>query len=185
MFGRSVRADHGERMRRLPGDDIVHDPVATVTHAITIRRSPREVWPWIAQMGAGRGGWYSYDLVDNGGRPSADRIAPELQRVNTGMLFPAVPGAKDAFYVLRYEPERALVLGWVPEPEGIPVTTWALVLEEVEPGGTRLIERGRVRSPYRPYGLPQWLAKPLARFAHALMVRKHLSGIARRAEAGA
>ena len=182
MLKRSVRADHGERTRRLPGDDIVRDPIATVTHAITIRRPPREVWPWLAQMGAGRAGWYSYDVIDNGGRPSADRIAPELQRVNTGMLFPAVPGASDAFFVLRCEPERALVLGWLPEPGGIPITTWALVLEELEPGRTRLIERGRVRSPYRPYGLPEWIAKRLAPVAHAVMVRKHLLGIARRAE---
>lgn len=183
MFRRSVRADLRERTRRLPGDELVANPIGSVTHAITIQRSPHEVWPWLAQMGAGRAGWYSYDLVDNGGRRSAERILPELQSIAVGTLFPAVPGATDAFSVLQYEAERSLVLGWVPEAGSAPVTTWALVLEEPEPGRTRLIERGRVRSPYRPYGLPEWLAKRLATLAHALMVRKHLSGIARRAEA--
>jgi hypothetical protein len=183
MFGRSVRADLREQTRRLPGDELVPNPIGSVTHAITIQRSPREVWPWLAQMGAGRAGWYSYDLIDNGGRRSAECIRPELQSVAVGGLFPAVPGATDAFLVLQYEPERSLVLGWMSETDGAPITTWALVLEEPEPGRTRLIERGRVRSPWRPYGLPEWFARRLAPLAHAIMVRKHLIGIARRVEA--
>ena len=180
---RSVRADPGERTRKLPGDDLIAAPLGVVTHAITIRRPPHDVWPWLAQMGAGRAGWYSYDFIDNSGQPSAERILPELQSIAIGTLFPARPGATDAFHVLQYEPEHSLVLGWAPRPGGAPVTTWALVLDEAEPGFTRLIERGRVGSPYRPYGLPQWLAQRLAPLAHAVMVRKHMLGIARRAEA--
>jgi hypothetical protein len=133
-------------------------------------------------MGAGRGDWYSYDWIDNRGHRSADRVRPELQTIARGTLFPAVPGATDAFILLDYEPGRWLVLGWVPDPGAAPVTTWALVLEEPKPGLTRLIERGRVRSPYRPLGLPEPVARPLAPLAHAIMVRKHLRGIARRAE---
>jgi hypothetical protein len=181
---RSVRADPSERTRTLPGDGLIEAPLGEVTHAITIRRPPHDVWPWLAQMGAGRAGWYSYDFIDNGGRPSAERILPEFQSIATGTLFPALPGVTDAFKVLQYEPEHSLVLGWVPEPNGAPVTTWALVLEEPKPGCTRLIERGRIGSPYRPHGLPQWLAKRVAPLAHAVMVRKHLIGIARRAELG-
>jgi uncharacterized protein YndB with AHSA1/START domain len=184
MLGRSVRATKYERTRALPGDEIVDTPIGSITDAVTIDCAPEDVWPWLAQMGAGRAGWYSYDFIDNGGRPSADRILPELQTVFPGKLFPAVPGATDAFIVLKYEPQRFLVLGWRLEPNDTPVTTWALVLEELKPGCTRLIERGRVRSPYRPFGLPEWLAKRLAPLAHAVMVRKHLLGIARRAEAG-
>jgi hypothetical protein len=179
---RSVRAEPSERTRTLPGDDLIRAPLGVVTHAITIRRAPREVWPWLVQMGAGRAGWYGYDFIDNGGRPSAERVRPELQHIAIGTLFPALPGATDAFNVLQYEPEHSLVLGWTPEPNGPPVTTWALVLEEREPGRSRLIERGRVGSPYRPYGLPQWLAQRLAPLAHAVMVRRHMIGIARRAE---
>lgn len=183
MFGRSAHATHIERTRTLPGDEFVANPIGSVTDAITIRRSPHDVWPWLVQMGAGRAGWYSYDFIDNGGHESANRILPEFQSIAIGTLFPAVPGATDAFLVLGYQAERALVLGWVPEPNRPPVTTWALLLEEPEPGCTRLIERGRVRSPYRPYGLPEWLAKRLAPLAHAVMVRKHMVGIARRTEA--
>jgi hypothetical protein len=184
MLGRSVRATTHERTRALPGDEIVGNPIGSVTDAVTIRCAPEEVWPWIVQMGAGRAGWYSYDFIDNGGRPSANRILPELQTVCSGTLFPAVPGATDAFIVFKYEPERFLVLGWMLEPNDPPVTTWAFVLEELKAGCTRLIERGRVGSPYQPFGLPEWLAKWLAPLGHAVMVRKHLLGIARRAEAG-
>ena len=176
-----MRADHAERTRSLPGDELLVNPIASITHALTIRRPPHKVWPWLVQMGAGRAGWYSYDFVDNGGHRSADRILPEFQNIAIGTLFPAVPGATDAFIVLQFEPERSLVLGWVPELNSPPVTSWALVLEERKPGCTRLIERGRVRSPYRPYGLPEWLAKRIGPLAHLVMVSKHLHGIVKRA----
>ena len=68
---------------------------------MTIRRAPRDVWPWLVQMGAGsRAGWYSYDWLDNGRKPSASRIVPELQHPAIGTIFPALPGATDAFTLL-------------------------------------------------------------------------------------
>ena len=69
-----VRATPSERALSLPGDDLIPLPVGSVNHAITIRRPPREVWPWLAQMGSGRAGWYAYDFIDNGGQHSAERI---------------------------------------------------------------------------------------------------------------
>lgn len=182
LLDRSVRADLGERARPLPGDQFIQRPLASITHAITIRRPPHLVWPWLVQMGAGRAGWYSFDWVDNGGRRSADRILAEFQAIEQGTVFPAVPGATDAFILLQYERGRWLVLGWVPDQTAAPITTWAIVLEEQRPGWTRLIERGRVRSPYRPYGLPEGIARRLGPIAHAIMIREHLLGIARRAE---
>ena len=69
-------------------------------------------------MGAGsRGGWYSYDWLDNGRQPSATRIVPELQHPAVGTIFPALPGMTDGFSVLAIEPERALTLGWM-APDG-------------------------------------------------------------------
>lgn len=95
MF-RSVRSSTDERYRRLPGDELLPKPSgSSLTHAITIRRPPHEVWPWLAQMGAGRAGWYSYDVIDNGRQPSAERILPEFQGVEVGGIFPALPGVTD------------------------------------------------------------------------------------------
>jgi hypothetical protein len=178
----SVRADRGERARNFPGDELIPEPLGSVTHAITIQRSPHHVWPWLAQMGSGRGGWYAYDFIDNGNRPSAERIVPEFQHVAVGTIFPAVPGAKDGFVVARCEPEHSLVLAWR-LPGGTYLTTWAFVLEQPEPNRTRLIVRGRVAPGYRPLGLPQWFAKLTAPWAHAIMERKQLLGVKRRVEA--
>jgi len=177
-----VRATPEEWAKTLAGDDLILQPIGAVNHAITIHRPPHEVWPWLAQMGSGRAGWYAYDFIDNGGHRSAERILPEYQNISVGSVFPALPGATDVFIVAQCEPERSLVLSWQ-LPNGRYQTTWAFVLEQPQPDQTRLIVRGRVASGYRPYGLPQWLALSAGRLAHFIMQRKQLLGIARRAEA--
>jgi len=185
-MSRSVRAHPTERDRRLSGDELLPEAASSLTHAITIRCPPRDVWPWLVQMGAGRAGWYSYDVIDNGRKPSASRIIPELQHARVGEIFPAMPGVTAGFTVLKVDPERSLILGWVPKPGGRPMTTWAFVLEEQEPGSTRLIVRARGGADYDPpFGLPRWTTSTLVPWGHAIMQRKQLLGIARRAEARA
>ena len=176
-----VHATTAERAKTLAGDDLIPQPIGAVNHAITIHRSPHNVWPWLVQMGSGRAGWYAYDFIDNGGQHSAERILPEYQDIAVGSVFPALPGAKDVFIVAQCEPERSLVLSWR-LPNGRYQTTWAFVLEQPRPDQTRLIVRGRVASGYRPYGLPQWFALSTGRVAHFIMQRKQLLGITRRAE---
>jgi hypothetical protein len=177
-ISRPVRATKRERTQPLPGDELIVDPVESMTFAVTIRRPPGDVWPWLAQMGAGsRGGWYSYDFIDNGRRPSAERIVPELQRLTVGLVFPALPAITEGFVLLSYECERSLVLGW-PGPDGRPVTTWAFVIKRTVEGGSRLIVRNWVRRGYSFHGLPLWMTK----LGHFVMQRKQLLGIARRAE---
>ncbi len=183
MFGRSVRASRPERTRALPGDDLISEPIGSLTHATTIRRPRQDVWPWIAQMGAGsRAGWYSYDFIDNRRQPSADRIIPSLQTVAIGALFPAVPGAIDGFHVLKFEMGLYLVLGWVSTPGAPPIMTWTFVLEERSDGSTRLIVRARGGRGYAFYGLPPRIGLTFVRLAHFIMQRKQLLGIASRAE---
>ncbi len=177
-----VRATALERAESLAGDSLISNPIGAVDHAITIRRPPRDVWPWLVQMGSTRAGWYAYDFIDNGGKHSSERVLPQYQDIHPGTIFPALPGAKDAFVVVQCETGKSLVLAWQ-LPDGRYQTTWAFVLEEPQPGQTRLLVRGRVAPGYRPYGLPEWLALILARPAHFIMERKQLLGIARRAEA--
>jgi proline iminopeptidase len=180
---KQVRATAQEAAIHLDGDALIPNPIGVVNNAITIGRPPQAVWPWLAQMGAGRAGWYSYDFIDNGGRPSAERILPEYQKVSTGAIFPAVPGARDVFVVARCNPEHSLVLAWRLS-DGRFQTTWAFVLEPLPSGRTRLLVRGRVAPGYHPYGLPQWLALYLGRPAHFIMQRKQMVNIKRRVEAG-
>src|SRR5271166_6472235 len=173
-----VRTTPVEQALTLPGDELIPRPIGSVNHAITIRRPPREVWPWLTQMGSGRAGWYAYDFIDNGGQRSAEAILPNYQNIGVGSVLPALPGATDVFVVAQCEADKSLVLAWR-LPSGKYQTSWAFVLEQLQPDQTRLIVRGRVAPGYRPYGLPQWLALPAGRVAHFIMQRKQLLGIAR------
>src|SRR6202030_2013598 len=70
-----------------PGDELIGDANVSATRAITIRRSPDVVWPWVAQLGQGRGGFYSYDFLENlvgCDIHSADRVVPEWQSIEVG-----------------------------------------------------------------------------------------------------
>jgi hypothetical protein len=177
------RATRAEGARPLPGDDLVPTPIGSLTHAITIRRPPEAVWPWLVQMGAGRAGWYSYDFVDNGGQRSAERIIPDLQHLELGSIMPASAGATDTFTVVRIEPKRVLVIGWQPDAAQPPVMSWSFVLEEQEPGSTRLLVRARASAVYEPpFGLPRWSIATLIPIGHAIMQRRQLLGIRSRAE---
>jgi len=180
LFDR-VRATGAERTCPLAGDDLIQDPIASLTHAITVHRPPRDVWPWIAQMGAGsRGGWYSYDFIDNGGRPSAISIVPRLQHLDVGMIFPALPGRTDAFTLLAFDPDHHLVLGAL--PEGSLLMTWAFVLEPAMEYSTRLITRARGGRGYQFQGVPKWLTRSVVPVMHFVMQQRQLLNIARRAE---
>jgi hypothetical protein len=181
----SVRANPCERERALPGDERIAHPIATLTHGVTIRRAPCDVWPWLVQMGAGsRGGWYSYDWIDNGRQPSATRIVSELQHPVVGTIFPALPGVTEGFTLLAIEPERVLTLGWLAR-DGNPEVTWTFALDEAAPGVTRLLVRVRGGSGYRFHGLPLPLTRLAVRVVHFIMQRKQLLGIRRRAESTA
>ena len=134
-----------DKRRSLPGAAMISDPIFTSTHAITINAPPDQVWPWIAQMGSGRAGWYSWDGIDNGGRPSSTTIVPALQTVIPGDIMAAVPGAQDAFVVATIDPPRDPVLK-VPDGHGGHAVVWEHALEPLDGGRTRLIVRGRVSS---------------------------------------
>ena len=70
-----------------------------VTRAVTIDAPIEQVWPWLAQMGGDRAGWYRWDAIDRSAGPSALSIIPDSQSVAEGDVMPAVPGARDAFVV--------------------------------------------------------------------------------------
>ena len=193
-----------ETHRAMPADWLVPAPMGTVTHAVTIDAPPERVWPWLAQMGAGRAGWYSCDWIDNGGHPSANSIRPEYQHVAQGDVMPATPGMTDAFCVTTVRPPHDLVLT-VPEATGGNQVSWEFLLEPLDHERTRLIVRGRIsrqwpgsiRERSRPPGrlvlieriyavfahTPRPLMLAAAGFGHYIMQARMLRGIKRRAEA--
>ena len=185
-------ATEEEALMPLPGDEIVSSPRYVVNHAITINAPSPAVWPWLVQMGQGRGGLYSYDWLENLFRMrihSADRIIPEFQNLKPGDVFRLVPEDYFTdlhFEVMAVEPGHALVMrspGSPAEnfPERKPFASWALVLVKLDDRTTRLIARARSDFGHsfpdlvwNKYGL-----EPV----HFVMERRMLLGIKKRAEA--
>ena len=179
---RSARRARGVSAE-LPGDALITFPDLVTTRSITIHAEIPEVWPWIAQIGQGRGGLYSYDRLENllgCDIHSADRIHPEWQHVEIGDEVRLAP--EMALTVAVADLPRALVLrsGKVPMGAlGSPFDfTWAFTLHPVPGGGTRLIVRER-------YAYRCWWAAVLVRptsVVSAVMSRRMLHGIRDRAE---
>jgi len=166
----------------LPGDDLITSPDLVATRAVTVRTSVGRVWPWIAQMGQGRGGFYSYDFVENLAGcdiHSADRIVAEWQDIKIGDEIKLAPAV--GLEVTALEPGRSLVLrGGVPMGNTPPPYdfTWAWVLRD-EPGGTaRLLVRERYAYT-RPWA--RFLVEPVEAVSF-VMTDKMLRGIRDRAE---
>jgi len=161
----------------MPGDDLLPDPDLLSTRAITIAAPPSRIWPWLVQMGSGRGGAYTYDWVENLlglDMHSAKEILPQFQDLTVGDVLP-IGSRGPRLHVEVLQPEHALVLrsedgNWV----------WAFVLNPVD-GASRLFSRNRIATPD---------ASPLTRSVgdivmvpgSLIMERKMLLGIQDRAQ---
>lgn len=123
------------------GDHLCPDARLVATRSITIGAPPESVFPWIRQMGFGRAGWYSYDLIDNLGRKSATSIHPQWQDVVSGSSVPAGPMS---FIATIVEEPTAFVLEVPPPRKGRPRLCFTLAYE-LRPidRGTRLVTRLR------------------------------------------
>jgi hypothetical protein len=166
----------------LPGDDLVPTADLTATRAVTVRAPADRVWPWIAQLGQERGGFYSYDFLENlvgCDIHSAEQVVPEWQSIEVGDTVHLHPEV--ALVVAVVEQGRALVLrGGVPIGRTPPPydCTWAFVLRDQADGSTRLVVRER-------YGYSRRWARLLVEpteLISFLMSQRMLHGIKERAE---
>ena len=155
----------------LPGDELVPNPAIESTRAITVNAPVEEVWPWLAQIGQDRGGFYSYEWLENlaGCRMrNADSVHPEWQHREVGERVSLHPAF--GLTVASFEPGRAIVLeGWGP-----------FVVEPIDEMSTRVIIRSRV--PRRLDVLLYYLLT--FEIPHFIMERKMLLGIKERADSG-
>lgn len=155
-----------------PGAGIVPDGRRGPTMAVTIDAPPDRVWPWLVQLGGDRGGWYSWDRLDNAGRPSARRIHPEWQDLAVGDAVTYLTrrqGPVPAWTVVVLEPERFLALHGLSDLRGHPLDPrqprpsacteglWGFLLTPLPDGRTRLVIGG-----YETFR-PRWLA-PVSSF---------------------
>jgi hypothetical protein len=160
----------------MPGDDLVPGCQVAWTRAITIDAPPAAVWPWLVQVGFGKAGFYSNDLLDNVGHPSAERIDPQLQRVHIGDWVPMFSKVDErtAFRVHSFEAPRHLV--W-----SKPDSTWVWRLTPLQPSRTRLVTRIRQLYDWHAPG-SAFVTAVLMEFADFPMMRRMLKGIKERAE---
>lgn len=178
-----------EAAQTLPGDDLLAEADVVATRAIGIRAPAAEVWPWLAQMGQGRGGLYSYDAVENlvGCRMhSADHVVTDWQVVTEGDAFRIHPDV--ALRVAAVEPPRALVVEGGVSATGAATTTgdptapydftWAFVLVPDAEEGSRLLIRER----YRCHSLAARLMIEAVSMVSFVMTERMLRGIRDRAE---
>jgi hypothetical protein len=166
-----------EVSRKLPGDELLADTDIVSTRAITIDAPAGAIWPWLVQMGSGRGGVYTYDWIENLlglNMQSARRILPQFQDLKAGDELPLGPG-RPSMGVAVCDPERTLAIRFA---DGNWVWIFALFAED---GQTRLISRNRIATPgARP---PGRLFNLLVMEPGSLMMeRKMLLGIKQRAE---
>ena len=167
-------ATPAEARGEVAGDDLMPHPDIVATRAVEIDAPPSAVWPWLVQMGPGRGGAYTYDWIERRlgiDIRNTDRIVPEFQGLKVGDEIP-MPGY--AMRVERLDPERAMVVrstnhAWV----------WSF---ELRPAGghTRLISRNRFDTAALP--VKDKLAYPLVEPGSWVMERKMLRTIKERAE---
>jgi len=171
----------------LPGDELIAEPDLTATRALTVRAPAARVWPWIAQLGQGRGGLYSYDFLENligCDIHSADRVVPEWQDIKAGDEVRLHPDA--ALEVAAVDPGRWLVLrSGVPAGNGNDPPpfdfTWAFALQAGPDGTTRLIARERWAYARR---WARFIVEPVE-LIDFVMTQKMLRGIRSRAERAA
>jgi hypothetical protein len=198
---------NSELRQSLPGDDVMPQPKVEWTRATTIKSPPDQVWPWIVQMGFGRGGWYTSEAfdrivwrIDN---PSSDAILPQWQHPEVGSIIPDGPGFAAYFRVDQVDDGEAIVYRSIRHPyRGHPIDpedtsalmrleqelidggsylefSWAFVLRRTDSGSTRLTVRTRAN--YEPRWL--WITVIPLGLIDLLHVSTMFHPIARRAEA--
>lgn len=166
-----------EVARAIPGDELMPSPQTSSTRAITIDAAPATVWPWLVQMGGGRGGAYSYDWIENllgRGTHSADDILPQFQDLAVGDVLPLGPKGP-GMRVEICDPQRTLAFR---STDGAWVWIFHLTTRWLR---TRLISRNRIVVPGASW--PRRLVdRAVMEPGSLIMERRMLLGIKERAE---
>jgi hypothetical protein len=182
-----------------PHAELIPEGKRSPTMAVTIGAPPERVWPWLVQIGWDRGGWYSWDRLDNAGRPSATDVHSEWQDVAVGdqLSFWALGRRMDAYRVGVLEPSRFFGLygysdlrgRWLdpdkPRPAAYMEAIWGFLLNELPGGRTRLVVSGY--QTFRPRWIErfaaEWLLLPVSWIMQARMLAVLKRNIERAANA--
>lgn len=172
-------ATNAEIVTSFTGDELVPSPRITYTRAITIQASPEQIYPWIVQLGAEKGGMYSYSWFETNilrcELINADRIHEEWQNLKVGDPMKMCPGTSGPppYTIAIIEPNHAIVMGHKDQGEWVEV--WQFLLVPQEDGTTRLVIRSR--------NAAQGVLWDVIRPGEFIMMHGMMLGIKERAEA--
>jgi hypothetical protein len=188
---RTWGATERELSRPLPGDHLISGAAEQQTRAVTIAAPAAAVWPWVAQLGQDRAGFYSYEILEDVvgcEMPSGDRLDPTLQHWQLGdklWMYPATKAGGAGHAVLGvHEPGHALVFST--RQIGTPLTappdgSWGFVVEPIDAYTSRLLVRGRAPATGRSLAgtaFDRLVFEPM----HFAMERRMMLTLAARAE---
>jgi hypothetical protein len=160
----------GESQRLLPGDELIPKPNFQMTHAINIDAPPEALWPWLAQMGRDRTGYYGLDLFENQGIPSVTDLRQDLPAPEAGMEL------DDGFHIIELETNRKFLFGAFDLQQFTGATqdvTMLYLLERRTDGSTRLLVRRRAFS----YGLSGVLHNVIDEITYFISSRRQLNNL--------
>lgn len=191
-LGKVSGSTPAERDLRLPGDDLIEQPTFVTNHGATLPAPPDQVWPWLAQVGWHRGGWYTPRWVDRvlfpDNWPSATELDPERSDLRPGDTIPDGPPGTAEFVVEIAQRPRVLVLhsrthlpsDWAQRLGAGLDWVWTFSLEPVPGGRTRMLIRNRGSVSPRWLNLAYWaIITP----ADHIMTRGMFDGLSRRVAA--
>lgn len=163
-IGRRSGVTEADIIRRLPGDDLVQQPVLLADRSTIIEAPVEQIWPWLVQLGKERGGWYFPSAIERflpQTARGAQSILLQFQSLAVGDVVPDYGPGSGTFKVIALEAPHVLVYysvrqpsaGWTwpevddPLPAGVLVLSWALILDELDEGQSNLHIRLRANPP--------------------------------------
>lgn len=182
------RAD--ERERKWPGDTFVPPNHIAYTRGVDVAAAAENVWPWIAQFGLNRAGFYSYEFFERlMGIPviNVESIEPTLQSVSVGgevKLHPKAPGIP----VAELQPGKHICFGVdrdsaASSADAELARSWSMYLRPGANETCRLLLRGCLELPRRQ----AWLKRLALAFEEPIdfvMEQRMLRTVRRLAESG-
>ncbi|HLP18850.1 MAG TPA: hypothetical protein VK174_01040 [Chitinophagales bacterium] len=153
------------------------------TLAVTVHASPTQIYPWLKQMGVGRGGFYSYTWLENMfgcDLHNADTINTAWQQIDTGYYEPVCQSAYN-----NHQP--GWIIAVINEPEsfvyrGAGNSNWMMgfYVDSISPQECRLITRQQFNKPVKK---AEYLLEVLWwNWAHCIMQHGVITGIKKRVE---
>lgn len=172
-----IEATDAERATPRHGDELIAHADVVMDRAFTLDAPPSQVWPWLAQLGKKRAGWYLPAGVERF-LPSSRRAAWDIhdrwQHLQVGDTIPDYGGRHETFQVARIEPPTSLVYT---SQRGRTNVTWSITVHPAG-AGTRVYLRLRM-APVRH----RWLAETAGELIDVLTVAGLAAGLRQRVDA--